>query len=70
MSFPKYLYHYTQIETMSKIFTGNGKVRLRLTDIHFLNDLDEGSYFLDFIRNRKKDLLNGFSNDEEKKILQ
>lgn len=67
MSFPKYLYHYTQIETMSKIFTGNGKVRLRLTDIHFLNDLDEGSYFLDFIRNRKKDLLNGFSNDEEKK---
>lgn len=67
MSLPQFLYHYTQIETMSKIFIGDGKVNLRLTDIHFLNDLDEGSYFLDFIKNQKDLLLNEFSNEEERK---
>lgn len=41
---PRYLYHYTKIDTLKHMFKENGKVELRLTDYRFLNDAEEGLY--------------------------
>lgn len=48
-SVPKYLYHYTKIDTLKHLFKDNGKVELRLTDYRFLNDAEEGLYLKKYL---------------------
>ena len=59
---PRYLYHYTRINCLEDIFNDeNGKkVCIRFTDMHFLNDIDEGIYFYKFLEEHKGEIIGRF----------
>jgi hypothetical protein len=62
LAIPKYLYHYTKINVLHEIFNDpEGKnVRLRFTDMHFLNDTEEGKFFYNFMKKNKNRIVKRF----------
>lgn len=64
---PEHLYHYTKINVLHEIFNDpEGKnVRLRFTDMHFLNDTEEGIYFYRFIEKYKDEIVKKFKDGDE-----
>lgn len=65
----EYLYHYTKIDYLEKIFNDpNGKyVTLLLSEYHSLNDAEEGIYLYNFLRDYKDNIADLFETDDEKK---
>ncbi len=61
----EYLYHYTKIDTLEKIFNDpKGKnVELQFTDYHFLNDKDEGKWFFLFLEDHKERIISSFDDE-------
>lgn len=64
---PRYLYHYTRINCLKDIFNDKyGKnVCIRFTDMHFLNDIDEGIYFYKFLEEHKDEIIGQFKKGDE-----
>ena len=64
---PEHLYHYTKINVLREIFKDpeGKKVRLRFTDMHFLNDAEEGIYFYKFIEKYKDEIVKKFKEGDE-----
>jgi len=58
--------HYTKMEALGKIFLpkeNGGKIRLRFTNVRFLNDPSEGLVFKKFCENYKEKTNNNLSQD-------
>ena len=66
-SLPQHLYHYTRINCLKDIFNDEkGKnVCIQFTDMHFLNDIDEGIYFYKFLEKHKEEIVGQFKNGDE-----
>ena len=65
----QYLYHYTTLGVLEKIFNDpNGKyVTLLMSEYHSLNDAEEGAYLYNFLRDYKDDIADSFETEDEKK---
>lgn len=66
---PQHLYHYTKLDCLEKIFNDKeGKnVHIQFTDLHFVNDIDEGIYFYKFLEDHKNEIVQQFENDDKQK---
>lgn len=62
----KYLYHYTTLDVIPKIFNDSeGKtIELKLKNYHFLNDEYEGKWLAHFMRTCKKEIVSKFEENE------
>lgn len=62
----KYLYHYTRLETLEKIFNDEKgeTIELWLKDCHFLNDEDEGKWLVRFMNECKDGIVAKFGENE------
>lgn len=63
----KYLYHYTTLGVLQKIFNDpDGKtIELKLKDYHFLNDEHEGKWLVRFLNECKKNIVAKFEENEK-----
>lgn len=64
---PRNLYHYTKIDYLKDIFNDKeGKnICIQFTDMHFLNDIDEGIYFYKFLEAHKDEIIGRFEKGDE-----
>jgi len=58
------VFHYTKISTIPKIFPGKGNVKIRLSDIRFLNDPSESKLLQVLLSKNKKRLFEKVQSDQ------
>jgi len=69
------VWHYTKMNVLEKIFPpkgskeyNEGKIRLRFTNIRFLNDPSEGLVFRNFFKNHREEIANSLPKDSPENL--